>query len=276
MSIHDEKGSILILSFMVVIALTSLVGNFLYSTSVVTKSSGFGEDDDQGLWLAEAGIHKAIWNLTTTTGDGGQGEDWTTAGTTENLGDGNYKMVVARWDWSLSSNSSTASATSSESGQGPELSNDANDSTYWESVDKPTPDDPDKPPQELVIAFPYTLTLNKVRFLVPSGSSQQRPKQYTWQVSADNVTYTTVVTANNNSDLDVTDTFTEQTGVNYLMLRITKIGGGDIGVRIATLEAIGSKITSTGTVGDLTRTISVTAAIDDATDYAFEQIDWVE
>ena len=269
---RSQRGIILILSFMVLMALTSIVASFLYVTSTVTKSAGFGEADDQALWLAEAGFNKAGWNLMTPLGSGGQGEDWTTAGTTENLGAGSYIMIVARWDWALAGNGSSASASSEFGSQIASNVNDENDSTYWQSNNKPS----NPNPETMTITFPYTLTLNKVRFLVPTGSSQQRPKDYQWQVSSDNSSYTTVKDVSGNDSTDRTDEFTAATNANYLRLEVTKIGGGSQGVRIATLEAIGEKITSTGTAGSINRKFERTVAVDETTVTAFGQIDWLE
>lgn len=91
-----QKGVILILAFMILIAMISIVGTYIFTTSVVTKSTGFGEVGGKAFWLAEAGVSKAIWNIMTPPGQGGQGSGWTTAGTTESLGDGTYTMVVTR------------------------------------------------------------------------------------------------------------------------------------------------------------------------------------
>lgn len=276
---RNDGGVVLISTFIVLIAMTAVTAGFLYMISIQTKGIGWDIPSSKALWLAEAGIQKAIWNLKTPTGSSGQGEDWTTTGTTESLGDGSYTMVVTRYDFALAINSSSASASSSASGQGASNAIDGDDGTYWQSATKPTPDDPDKPPQEIIITFPYPLTLNKVRFLVPSDSSQQKPKDYTWEVSSNGTSYTTVVTETNNSDMDVTDTFTAQTNVSYLKLRVSKITGGSIGVRIATLEAIGSKITSTGTVSSLSRKVEQKVVADDASpqnQVAYDQIDWTE
>ncbi|MBI3318816.1 MAG: discoidin domain-containing protein [Candidatus Omnitrophica bacterium] len=279
----SSRGSVLIMALAVVILLVSLTGGFLYAVGVFTLNSGWEETDAKALWLAEAGLQKGIWNLKTPSGNGGQGEDWTTAGTTETLGEGSYTMVVARWDFALAANGATVSASSSISGREPANAIDGDDSTYWQSATKPTPDEPDKPPQEIIVTFPYPLTLNKVRFLVPSGSPPQAPKDYAWQVSTDGTSYTTAVTVTHNSILDRTDTFSAQSDVNYLKLRVTKINGGSIGVRIATLEAIGSKITSAGSItasGNTTsRTVSQTVVADDASpqsQVAYVEPDWVE
>ena len=276
LSAKDRKGAVLILTFIIMIALTAIAVGFLYMISMQTKGSGYDISSNKALWIAEAGLQKAIWNLKTPSGSGGQGEDWATIGTAENIGDGSYTMVVERWDFALSDNDATVSASSDNGSDVAANAIDSNDLTYWESELKPTPDDPDKPPQEIIITFPYTLTINKVRFLVPSGSSQQCPKDYEWQVSSDGASYTTVVSAKNNVSTDVTDEFTAETNVNYLKLYVTKIGGGSTGVRIATLETIGSKVTSTGTVDALNRKIEQTVVSDDATETAYDEIDWNE
>ncbi len=274
--ISGQKGVILVTTFIIMILLTAIAAAFLYMNSVQTLNIGYDIPDSQAVWLAEAGLQKAIWNLKTPTGSGGQGEDWTTSGTAENLGAGSYNMVVARWDFCLATNGSSASASSALAGNPASSAIDGNDTTYWESATKPTPDEPDKPPQEIIITFPYPLAINKVRFLVPSGSSQQAPKDYTWEVSSDGITYTIVVSVQNSSAMSVTNTFSAVSNVNFLKLRVTKINGGSIGVRIATLEAIGSKINSTGTVNTLTRQVQQTVVADDATQTASNEIDWTE
>lgn len=274
------EGFVLIMVLAVMMVLISLVGGFLYATSVLVLNSGWEETDAKVLWLAEAGLQKGIWNLKTPTGSGGQGETWTTAGTTESLGDGSYTMVVARWDFALSSNSSTASATSSASGSPASNAIDNNDATLWGSNAQPSVGTP----QDLIITFPYSLTLNKVRFL--ASTTQTRPRDYSWAVSSDGSTYTTVVTTTNTpvGSVDRTDTFSAQSNVRYLRLRTTRDGQNNPQrVRILTLEAIGSKITSTGTIitggNTMTRVVSQTVVTDDASPQnqaAYVEPDWVE
>lgn len=275
----SEKGMALISTFLVMTTLLLIIIGFLYLTSTQTVASGSDIVSSKAVWLAEAGLEKAIWNLKTPAGSGGQGENWTTTGMTESLGDGSYTMVVARYDFALAANGSSATASSSNGTNVPANALDGDGTTYWQSATKPTPDEPDKPPQEIVIAFPYSLTINKARFLVPAGSDQQAPKDYTWEVSTDGTSYTIVVSVKNNNSLDVTDTFVAASQVNYLKLRVTKINGGSIGVRIATLEAIGSKITSTGTVAGFNRKVEQTVVADDGSpenQVAYDEIDWNE
>ena len=257
------------------LTLTAIVTGLLYMISIQTKGIGWDIPSSKAVWLAEAGLQKAIWNLKTPAGSGGHGESWTTTGTSESLGSGTYTMVAARYDFALAANGASASDSPVQTSASVEPSKaiDGDDTTYWESLRKPASNDP----QDLIITFPYTLTINKVRFL--AASSNERPKDYTWDVSTDGSTYTTVITTNNNNSTDVTDTFTAAANVNYLRLRTTKIGAGSNGVRIASLEAIGSKITSTGTVSGLNRKIEQTVVADDASpqnQVAYNEPDWNE
>lgn len=265
---RTEKGVVLILTFIIMTTITAITVSFLSMISLQTKSSGYDIASHKALWLAEAGLQKAIWNLKTPVGSGGQGEDWTTRGTTEELGGGSYTMVVERWDFALDDNGAIASASSEQGGHRAEKAIDGKDETFWQG-DTPTIANP----QDLIITFPYTLTINKVRFLDPSFT--RGPRDYSWQVSTDGLNYTAVLSVTNNSSLDVTDVFTAVSNVKYLKFQITANGGGS-GVRVATLEASGSKITSTGTLDVINRKIEQTVIADDATQTASDEIDWNE
>ena len=266
-----KRGVVLIMTFIIMATLTAMTAGFLFMTSTQLKGSGYDTVSAKALWLAEAGLQKAVWNLKTPAGSGGQGEDWTTAGTEESSGDGSYNMVVERWDWSLAANSATASASSEEVGHEADKAIDGDDATYWETLTKPLPPNY----ENIAISFPYRLTINKARYVAPDY--QKRPKEYEWQVSTDGVSYTTVFT-NSSGTMDETNEFTAVSNVNYLRLWVSKIGGGSLhdGMRVSTVEAIGSKITSTGSVDVMNRQIEETVAVDDATETAYDQIDWDE
>ena len=274
-----KKGTALLLTFIILTTLTAVVIAFLYLSSLRLKGSGYDISDSQALWLAEAGLQKAVWNLKTPVAGGGQGENWVSAGTTENLGSGSYAMVVSRWGFALAANGSSASSSSAQGVNVAANAIDGDDATYWESVNQPTPANP----EEIIIAFPYTLIINKVRFLI-SAVLDMSPRNYTWEVSTDGVAYAIVVNVNNNVNPDVTDTFTAAANVNYLKLKVTSVGvvvpprgpPGSPSVRIATLEAIGAKITSIGSVHEISRKIEQTVIADDATQTAFDEIDWNE
>lgn len=259
------------------VALTTIVVAFLFMTSIQTKGSGYDIASHKALWLAEAGLQKAVWNLMTPVGNGGQGEDWITTGTSESSGDGNYTMVVERWDFALADNGAFASASSSKSGSGPGKAIDGNDNTEWQSQNVPSFENP----EYIAITFPYALTINKVHFYLKSSSSKNRPMDYSWQVSTDGVTFpTTVVSRAGNPDTDVTDTFSAASGVKCLRLLVTATEESgkkkENPVIVGTLEVIGSKISSIGTVNSLNRRIEQTVVTDDATQTAFDEIDWNE
>lgn len=268
----NQRGVVLILTFIILTTLTAIVVAFLSLTSIQTKVGGYDISSHKALWLAEAGLQKVVWNLMTPVGSGGQGENWTTTGTTEDLGAGTYTMVVERWNFALADNGASATATSSKPGSGPARAIDGNNNTRWQSNNVPS----STSPESITITFPYRLTINKVRFFLASQFSQNRPKDYSWQVSTDGTSFTTVATVANNNNTDVTDTFTAASNVNYLRLEVTATGGTNKDVMIATLEAIGSKITSTGTVSSLNRKIAQTVVADDATQTASDEIDWNE
>ncbi|MDP3730512.1 MAG: discoidin domain-containing protein [Candidatus Omnitrophota bacterium] len=275
----SKKGIVLILTFIIMTVLTIITLAFLYMISGQARASGYDMDSSKALWLAEAGMQKAVWNLKTPVSGGGQGENWVTAGTTESLGSGSYTMKTERWDWALASNGASAAASSSASGRTPDLAVDNNDATYWQSASKPVPGSP----QYITVTFPYALTINRVRFFVPSGSSQQAPKDYDWQVSTDGITYTNAKSVNGSTATDVTNEFTAAANVNYLRLNVSKIDGGSVGCIIAALEAVGSKITSTGSSGAVSRQAVRTAAVHDGVvvvadgnSTVYNQIDWDE
>ena len=108
---------------------------------------------------------------------------------------------------------------------------------------------------------------------------QKRPKNYVWEVSTDGSeeSYITVF-SNSDGTMNETNEFAAVSNVNYLRLKVATIGGGAKadGMKVSTVEAIGSKITVTGTVDGLSREIEETVAVDDASEEAYGQIDWNE
>ncbi len=275
-----EKGVILVWTFIIMVTLTAIVSAFLYANAIMTKSIGWDVPTSQALWLAEAGLQKAVYYLKTPSLAGPcfsvsnpSGNNWTAAGCTENLGAGNYTMVVVRWDFALAANGSTASANSSSGANVPSRAIDGNAATFWESGSNPSVGNP----QFITVQYPYTLTINKAFFL--QSSNNTRPRDYTWQVSTDGAAFTTVFTGTNvgSSATGVTDTFTAQSNVNYLRLRVTRAGAAGTHVRVVTLGGLtGSKITSTGTANTMARQISQTAVANSSNGTAANEIDWAE
>lgn len=280
-----KNGAALILTFLIMVTTASVVIGFLLMISTQARETGSDAASSKALWLAEAGLQKAIWNLKTPLGSGGQGEDWETTGTTESLGDGNYTMLVDRWDFAHASDSTTgggfvwavgmvpatASVSSETMGHPGPNAFDTNETTYWESVTASSPADP----ESITATFPSALMLNKVTFLVPEGSLGNKPVDYTWEVSSDGVNFSPVVTKTGNNAMFVTDTFTAVPNVSDLKLNVTQNAGAAT-VQVAIVEAVGSKITSTGTVSGVKRKVEVAVIADDATQTAYTQKDWDE
>ena len=59
----NRKGMVLILTFIIMTAVTAIAASFLYMTSIQTKGSGYDISSSNALWLAEAGLQKVIYNL---------------------------------------------------------------------------------------------------------------------------------------------------------------------------------------------------------------------
>jgi acetyltransferase-like isoleucine patch superfamily enzyme len=105
-SSNYKRGAALLLSFMVMITLISVTGAYLTFVQYATRNIGSQIEDSQALYLAEAGIHKAIWYLKNTAPDGSTDGSWRTTAypadpgpnptdpQQESLGQGTYTMWV--------------------------------------------------------------------------------------------------------------------------------------------------------------------------------------
>ena len=86
--IKREKGAILIIVFVVMVALSGVAFAFLTMISQETKSAGAGLLNMQAFYIAEAGRAKARWALTTD----GQTADWGESDVA--LGEGTYTVAA--------------------------------------------------------------------------------------------------------------------------------------------------------------------------------------
>ena len=270
----NQKGAILFLVFVILLALTAVTVAFLSMTSGMTRGSGSGLPSAQALWAAEAGFQRAIWNLKTPVASGGKGRDWVTPPPlAANFGNGAYTVDVSKTDFALSTYGSTAAA-SSQSGNAAAPANaiDNDNATYWESQNAPA----NNQPQTITIQFPRPLAINRARFFLDAGTPQNRPMNYNWQVSANNNAYTTVVTVTNNALTDVTNTFNVRQNVLYLRLRVTRTPTAAARVRAATIESVGSTINALGVVGDERRHFQQTFVFDNTAQRGYQEPDWNE
>jgi len=87
----QERGAILLFTFIVMVALAVLVGSFLLMVSTQTLGSGGGLTGAQALWVAEAGIQHTFYNLRS---DGSFRTNPTTV--TGSVGEGTYSVTVSR------------------------------------------------------------------------------------------------------------------------------------------------------------------------------------
>ncbi len=87
------NGNVLI-AFILVAFLAVALSSLFFVLSGRLRSSTAESDRLKALYVAEAGIHKAIWYIVTPTSQGGRGTAWRTPGTRENFGDGFYTMTV--------------------------------------------------------------------------------------------------------------------------------------------------------------------------------------
>jgi hypothetical protein len=78
--IKSKKAVALIFTLIVMISLITIVTGYLSFVKYSTKSTGNQMSDTQAIYLAEAGIHKAIWYLKHTAPDGSTDGSWRTAG----------------------------------------------------------------------------------------------------------------------------------------------------------------------------------------------------
>jgi len=84
----NKRGVVLLFVFVIMVGLSGVALAFLTMTSDEVKSSGAGLWDTQAYYIAEAGLAKARWALTT----GGQDENWSE--TDEAFGEGTYTVSI--------------------------------------------------------------------------------------------------------------------------------------------------------------------------------------
>jgi Tfp pilus assembly protein PilX len=93
-----EKGAVLLFTLMVMIGLTSVVGAYLGFVQYSTRSTGAQISDSQAIYLAEAGLQKAVWNILTPVPKGGWGKFGAGQSRSEeaSFGAGTYSVTASR------------------------------------------------------------------------------------------------------------------------------------------------------------------------------------
>jgi len=93
MKLKQNRGNLL-LTFIMAVALSVAIFSFIAFIGVRLKESGARVSEIDALYVADAGLNKAMWYLGTPTGQGGKGSAWRTAGSWEAFGWGKYYITV--------------------------------------------------------------------------------------------------------------------------------------------------------------------------------------
>jgi len=91
---RNRKGFMIPMAFILVVALVVIVGSITVITTTGIRNISQRVEDEKALYIAEAGMNKAIWYLTNPPEEGGMGIDWRTTGVTEEFGGGTYSIVI--------------------------------------------------------------------------------------------------------------------------------------------------------------------------------------
>ena len=102
----NEKGVALILTFIFMVSLTIITAAYLFLVTYDTRNVNAQLNNEKAIYLADAGLNKAVWYLTNTAPNGFTDGSWRTTGypadpgadpadpQQESLGDGTYTMWV--------------------------------------------------------------------------------------------------------------------------------------------------------------------------------------
>ncbi len=91
---RSKKIGNIMITFILVAFLAVALSSLFYILSGRLRSVTGGSDRLKALYIAEAGLNKAFWYLSTPTSQGGRGAGWRTAGTSESYGGGLYTISV--------------------------------------------------------------------------------------------------------------------------------------------------------------------------------------
>lgn len=211
---QDKRGVVLIGTLIVLVTLTGMTLAFVAMTANEIKSSGAGLNDAKAFYIAEAGLAKARWALTTGAQTVGWGESDTALGdgtytvTTVDNGDGTYTITSSGYipddttpvvqrrvqeksvPFSMGSPpnlslTATASASSVKGGNTADKAQDGDYNTKWQASGTPSAGSP----EWLAMDFGSAVSLDRVVFDEPSGNSIT---VYTLQHSSNGSTWTAV------------------------------------------------------------------------------------
>lgn len=250
-----QAGVVLTFGVILLVALTTVIIAYVCLVSSDTKHTGYQVGDSQALYLAEAGLQKAIWRLKYDA-------NWRGVGETETLSPGKSYTITVVEDRDFIGTVSqgfSATASSNSVGHEPTLVIDNNMSTYWESRRNIPIGGKQIVEEWIYITFPSVVSIDRARFRLDPAYSKQRPADYIWSVRRQTGGWQDVFSATGNTEVDVTDVFGMQTDIKYLRLLVTKAGNSTQRVVVAEIESPYLHIESQGTVqylpNNLTKTV---------------------
>lgn len=239
----EEKGAALIAAFAVLVGLTIIALAFVTMVSDDIKNAGAALIDAKAYYVAEAGLAKARWALTTDGQSVGWGESDISFGagtytvTTTDNGDSTYTIVSEGYvpndtnplakrrveERNISTTTSgltnlsltaTASASSYKGVDTPDKANDGQTSTKWRADGIPSAGSP----QWLAMDLGIAQTFDRVAFDEPSGN---KITTYQIQSSSDGTSWSAVSNAVETINGSVTTVNFDAVTVRYHRIYIT-------------------------------------------------------
>jgi hypothetical protein len=249
MKLPTEKGIVLLFSFIIMVMLAQLTVTFLNLTSLEERNVAYMKKEKEVFWIAEAGLHRAVWFLEHTAPDGSTDGSWR-GSTTESFAGGSYTLTVSNL---YLEDGTSPYASSQQFIFTAANAVDNNTSTSWRS----------QPPlgaeQWIVIPFPTNSNyyLNQATFR--SYTSNGCPEEYYWEFSSDGIDWITIPNEHidGNAQANRTDTFSLRSGVNYVRLRVVNLVAGT-SVRIREIEIPAIQMNSASTASLQSRTLTET------------------
>ncbi|MFH0876731.1 MAG: discoidin domain-containing protein [Candidatus Omnitrophota bacterium] len=208
----QNSGSALVTVFIFSIVLSGLVVAYLDMVGILHQETLHKKNRYRVINMAEAGVNKMAAYLSGTAPDLSTNGSWRGTVTQTEAGQ-SYTAAVG----DLLLEGPAISATSSSGANTPWSVMDGSANTYWLSSGSV----PQTLTWSLATSGQWTIYVCRTRMLMGSGNQAKFPKDYTWQISTDGLTWTTVVTKTGNTNTDVTDTFTLQQA-NYIRLNVTQ------------------------------------------------------
>jgi Tfp pilus assembly protein PilX len=251
--LKDNSGAALIVTFIVLVSLTLIVLAFITMVSYEIRGAAAQSNDAKAFYLAEAGLARGRWALTTGGQTVGWGEsdislgDGTYTVTTTDNGDSTYTIVsdgsipddtnpiaqrrvqeksvpVSTSGSGNLSLSATAAASSAKGANTADKANDGSSSSKWQANGTPSSSNP----EWLSMDFGSTTTFDQVKFDEPAGNEITT---YAIQYSSNGSSWTAVSNASESVSGSVTTVTFDSVSDRYHRIYITASTRRDPGIK---------------------------------------------